>query len=284
MRKKSNFHDHNFDDYINFIKNDPKFKLHTIKTLFDNLHKNDAHNLVAKDSVTVESVFQNHPWSEEMGKQVNFIIHHFPYALEKLLKALKETNKHIVALREKYFHIIKQREQESCEDSEIALLFDKLYSLNENQLNKTRFTLSFMQQSVIWSLRWKYEGHNQDLAFILGNNYKKTLVFENNVKSTSAEQLFYILGDQIRYNAINLLKKYKRLTLSELSRLADISPSHAYNVINLLKNNFVIHESLKEGKKIYYSLNSHFFISSMQNFENYINNIASVTEGSGFNE
>jgi len=275
LRRKLNFHEHTFDDIIKIIKNDKKFKEHTFKILFANLHKSDIQNLIAKDSRTVDIVLQNQSWDADMSKQVSFLVHHFPYALDILIDTLKEINKNTVVLRTRYEHIIEQRTQETCEDKEILLLFEKYYSLSKGKANKTYFSLSFMSQFVIWS----FNGDNQEPAFFLGNRYKEFFLTKNNDSPTTAEKMFYVLGDSSKYNIVLLLNQHKVLTMSEISRLAHVSPPQAFNIINFFLDNLVVREHHREGRKIFFALNNNFITSSQENVNDFIDIFKPKEEG-----
>ena len=276
MRKNVDFHTHTMNDFIDMILDNAKFKEHVFGCLFENIPRNEIEKLMKKDSEAIAKVFEHQTWNAKMREQTMFFVNHFPYVCDVLHKYLIEIHRHISALRKKYIAVIEQRTKEMS-DKEILSLFDKHYSLSELIMEKSYFSLSFMSQFVIWSLTM---GNKEtESTFILGNRFKEFLLTKNKGSPTPINKYYFVLGDPIRFNVIGLLKQYGVLTLTDIARLANVSTSTAFNVLNIFNNYNVVKANHKEGRKVYYTLNIDFFALSVENHNDYVNYITSDKKG-----
>ena len=273
MREHINFHKHKMQDYLNIIQNKTKLKKYVFDHLFGNLSDNDRNKLLEKDSATVYSVFDNQQWENTMKDQTTLLVYNFSYAADTLYEYLKEIYKHINYLHTKYSDIINQLIEETTK-KEMLILFEKSYSLNEIAANKQFFSLCFMHQFIYWNENSKYK----EFIFIFGIKYKESLYNNCNNNPISAEKILHLLGDPIRFNIINLLKKNKFLTQSDISRLANISSSTAFSVTNFLWDEAVIKKNHQDGRKIYFKLNNDFFIMAEDIISNFFKYMKSMED------
>jgi len=273
MHQNLDFFAHKMLDFLDLIQNRVKFKKHVFDHLFSNLNENDRNKLLEKESGVVISVFQNQAWPSEMKEQTFLLLHHFSYIADLLYEHLKEIHKHIISLHKKHKDVTKKCIKETTEKDTLVML-EKIYSLNEKTAAKQFVSICFIHQFIYW-----YERHDKEEAvFIFGNRFKESLINLCNDQPISIDKMLHILGDPLRFNVIRLLQKHGNLTLSDISRLANISTSTAFNIINILLAGNILRQSHREGQKTYFCLNIDCLSSSINTYVEFINNLISLKE------
>lgn len=279
MRINVDFHAHNMNDFFNLILNKTKFKKYVFDYLFCNLSDNDRTKLIERDSEIVINVFKSQAWPSIMVEQTTLLLYNFSYISDLLYEYLKEIYEHIKKLHDKYAAIIGERIKETTK-RETLLLFEKLYSLNADNVHKQFFSLCFIHQYV----RFDKKDSCAESVFILGMRFKETLITDCDNKSILINKMLFLLGDPIRFNVIQLFSQHGYLTLSDISRLANISTSTAFNIVSIFLEGRIIKESHREGRKVYFYLNAELFISSIKSYTDFIQSINFIKENNYENQ
>ena len=133
------------------------------------------------------------------------------------------------------------------------------------------------------NIRWDNRCGHEESIFILGNRYKEVLIDLCNEQPVSIEEILHILGNPLKLSVIKLFVKHGRLTLSDISRLAHVSTSTAYDLINTFYDNNIIRESIKNNNKVYYCLNNGILKSSINTYTELINSITFKEESTNEN-
>ena len=268
MRANVDFHTHTIDDFLNSVADKKKLKKLVFDHLFSHLTDSDREKLMTNESRFVADVINNKLWPSEMAQQITFLISHFPYVANTLHEILIKTYNPINKLHDKYDHIINQRIKETM-NKETLILFDKYYSLSKDEVSKQIFSLSFMNQNVIW----KKKGDYDNAVFVFGNRYTKSLLLLCDSTPITVDKMLQIMGDPIKLSFIRLFMKHRYLTLSDIARLGSVATSTAFSNINELLDDRVIKENHRKGRKIYFELNLHFFDMAKKIFVEFVDEI-----------